>query len=73
VELRIEGTADRVLWSADLGDGDEVRILVDASLVEIHRTGRPSRTLRAHPGAGERYAVRHSDTVSAEAWELRLP
>lgn len=73
VELRIEGTAGRVLWSADLGDGDEVRILIDASLVEIHRTGHPSRTLRAHPGAGERYAVRRDDTVSAEAWELRLP
>lgn len=73
VELRIDGDAERVLWAAELDSDEEVRILVDASLVEIHRSGHPSRTLRAHPGAGDRYAVRHGDAVSAEAWALRLP
>jgi beta-fructofuranosidase len=72
VELVLDGGTGRVLWTAELED-DEVRILIDASIVEIHRVGHPSRTLRAHPGDGEHYAVRHGDTVDASAWGLRLP
>lgn len=72
VELRLDGGVGRVLWSADLDD-DEVRVLIDASIVEIHRVGHPSRTLRAHPGDEESYAVRLGDGLTAEAWALRLP
>ncbi len=74
--LRIVNEQDareQIIWSGELTEGDEVRILIDASLVEVHRSGRPSLTLRAYPNGHERYAVSHEPGLSAAAWNLRLP
>jgi beta-fructofuranosidase len=50
-----------------------VRILVDASLVEVYRSGRPSLTLRAYPDLDQRYGVSHDPGVSVTAWSLVIP
>ena len=64
---------DQVVWSGELRPGDEVRILIDASLIEVHPSGRPSLTLRAYPGEGERYRVVHEPGVGVSAWRLAIP
>ncbi|MGX9347749.1 glycoside hydrolase family 32 protein [Microbacterium sp. KNMS] len=77
IRLSGEGTADlrlgeQVVWRGELG-GDDVRILIDASIVEVHPRGRASVTLRAYPAEGEHYAVSAEPGVSATAWRLALP
>ena len=71
--LELVGSETQVVWRGELAEGDEVRILIDASIVEIHHTGHPARTFRAYPADGERYAVRHDAGVRADAWSLALP
>lgn len=75
VELAGEGTAtltlgDQVVWS---GPADGVRILVDASLVEVFRAGDVATTLRAYPAEGESYGLAVDAGVAVAAWELRIP
>lgn len=71
--LELEGSDTQLIWRGELAEGDEVRILLDASIVEIHHTGHAARTFRAYPADGERYAVRHGAGVRADAWSLALP
>jgi beta-fructofuranosidase len=71
--LVLGGSVEQTVWQGELATGDEVRVLIDASIVEIHRTGRPALTFRAYPSDGEHYALRHDAGVTAEAWSLRVP
>lgn len=52
---------------------DEVRILIDASLVEVFPEGETSTTLRAYPSDGESYRLVVGPDVLVQGWELRLP
>jgi beta-fructofuranosidase len=63
-----------VVWSGELGAGEEVRILIDASLIEVHRTGGAVATERAYPLEGDRYAVElEAEVTVVGAWELAVP
>lgn len=72
-ELRLgrDDEEGQLLWRGAVGDG--VRILIDASLIEIFPGGATSRTLRAYPADGENYHLIAGAGGKVEAWELRLP
>ncbi|MEH3089112.1 MAG: GH32 C-terminal domain-containing protein [Microbacterium arborescens] len=73
-ELRLgAGGTTQTIWRGELSGEDEVRILVDASIVEVFTTGRPAETYRAYPEDDEAYALVHDDGVSVAAWHLALP
>lgn len=61
VELLLVGKgSSQMVFRGALEPGEELRIFVDASLVEVYRSGSVATTLRAYPAAGEE-------------WELHLP
>ncbi|MFT3889626.1 MAG: hypothetical protein QM713_15895 [Arachnia sp.] len=50
-----------------------MRILIDASVIEVFPEGGQSQTLRAYPADGECYRLVASPGIAVQAWSLRLP
>lgn len=82
-ELLLAGTGQVELWLAADGEpgqrlysselaGGALRILIDASLVEVFPDGGTSTTLRAYPADGESYRLVVGPDVTVQGWELRL-
>jgi beta-fructofuranosidase len=74
VSLRlVSGTDEQIVYSGTVAAGEELRIFIDASLVEVYRSGSVATTLRAYPLAGETWTLDLSGGVGADVWELALP
>ncbi|MBT8159178.1 MULTISPECIES: glycoside hydrolase family 32 protein [Arthrobacter] len=67
------GTERQVVFTGQMSRGEELRIFVDASLVEVYRTGSVATTLRAYPAPGEEWILELPEGAAASVWELRLP
>lgn len=63
----------QTVFSGTIAAGEELRIFVDASLVEVYRSGSVATTLRAYPTPGEQWQLRLPDGASANVWELNQP
>ncbi|MGR0159101.1 glycoside hydrolase family 32 protein [Paenarthrobacter nitroguajacolicus] len=73
-ELVLGSGADaQVIYSGTLAAGEELRIFIDASLVEVYRSGSVATTLRAYPAPGEEWQLTLPDGATADVWELTLP
>ncbi|UKA48904.1 glycoside hydrolase family 32 protein [Arthrobacter sp. FW305-123] len=74
VELVLGSGADsQVVYSGTVAPGEELRIFIDASLVEIYRSGSVATTLRAYPAPGEAWQLTLPTGATADVWELTLP
>jgi beta-fructofuranosidase len=74
VELVLgSGAAAQVVYSGSLTLDEELRIFIDASLVEVYRTGSVATTVRAYPAPGEEWQLTLPDGATADVWELTLP
>lgn len=74
VELVLGSGADaQVVYSGPLAAGEELRIFIDASLVEVYRSGSVATTLRAYPAPGEGWQLTLPAGATADVWELALP
>ncbi|WP_454811260.1 glycoside hydrolase family 32 protein [Paenarthrobacter nitroguajacolicus] len=74
VELVLGSGADaQVVYSGSLAAGEELRIFVDASLVEVYRSGSVATTLRAYSAPGEEWQLTLPTGATADVWELALP
>lgn len=71
-ELRLAGDCEdgQLIWQGVVAG--EVRILIDASLIEVFPGRAASVTVRAYPAEGESYRLVAGPGVKVEAWELRL-
>lgn len=67
------GDAGQVVFSGPLSAGEELRVFVDASLVEVYRSGSVATTLRAYPAPGERWVLRLPEGAAADVWQLEQP
>lgn len=67
------GLERQVVFAGPLSEGEELRIFVDASLVEVYRTGSVATTLRAYPALGEEWVLELPEGAEADVWELKLP
>jgi len=67
------GGIRQVVYSGSLAPGEELRIFIDASLVEVYRTGSVATTLRAYPAPGEEWQLTLPTGATANVWELTLP
>ncbi|MEI2278579.1 glycoside hydrolase family 32 protein [Paenarthrobacter ilicis] len=72
VELTL-GSGGQVVYAGSIVDGEELRIFIDASLVEVYRTGSVATTVRAYPAPGEEWQLTLPATATADVWELTLP
>jgi beta-fructofuranosidase len=63
----------RAVFTDTVAGGDELRIFVDASIVEVYYHGSVPRTLRAYPAAGEEWLLELPHGAAADVWELRHP
>jgi len=74
VELLLVGEGTRqTVFSGTVAPGEELRVFVDASLVEVYRAGSVATTLRAYPAAGEEWQLHLPAGATAEVWELSQP
>ncbi|MBT2536905.1 glycoside hydrolase family 32 protein [Arthrobacter sp. ISL-69] len=74
VELLLVGDGGRQsVFSGNLQPGEELRVFVDASLVEVYRAGSVATTLRAYPAAGEEWQLHLPAGATADVWELKQP
>jgi beta-fructofuranosidase len=67
------GAEQQVVFAGALSEGEELRIFVDASLVEVYRKGSVATTLRAYPALGEEWVLELPEGAAADVWELKLP
>ncbi|KRE74446.1 glycoside hydrolase family 32 protein [Arthrobacter sp. Soil762] len=65
--------AGQVVFSGTLAAGEELRVFVDASLVEVYRSGSVATTLRAYPVPGERWVLGVPEGAAADVWQLEQP
>ena len=63
----------RTVFADTVAGGDELRIFVDASIVEVYRHGAVPTTLRAYPGPGQEWQLELPHGAAADVWELRHP
>ena len=74
VELLLAGNGNsQTVFSGSIRPGEELRVFVDASLVEVYRAGSVATTLRAYPAAGEEWQLRLPAGAAADVWELTQP
>lgn len=74
VELLLVGEGTRqAVFTGTLEPGEELRVFVDASLVEVYRAGSVATTLRAYPAAGEEWQLHLPNGATAKVWELNQP
>lgn len=64
---------ERLVWEGEVADGGEVRVLLDASIIEIFQAGGAATTLRAYPSGSEEYRLELGAAVRVRAWSLALP
>lgn len=67
----VSPSGSREVYAAQSSRG--VRVLVDASIVEVYREGSTAVTLRAYPGPDETWELTVTGDAAVEAWELGLP
>jgi beta-fructofuranosidase len=63
----------QVVFSGALAAGEELRVFVDASLVEVYRRGSVATTLRAYPAPGEEWVLKLPAGAVADVWQLEQP
>jgi beta-fructofuranosidase len=63
----------QVVFSGPLAAGEELRAFVDASLVEVYRSGAVATTLRAYPAPGEQWVLQVPAGAVADVWQLEQP
>jgi beta-fructofuranosidase len=63
----------QVVFSEALAAGEELRVFVDASLVEVYRSGSVATTLRAYPAPGEQWVLQVPAGAVADVWQLEQP
>ena len=63
----------QVVFRGALAAGEELRVFVDASLVEVYRSGAVATTLRAYPAPGEQWVLQLSAGATADVWQLEQP
>ena len=63
----------QVVFSGRLAPRQELRVFVDASLVEVYCTGSVATTVRAYPQPGEEWHLELSGGAQADVWELAQP
>jgi len=63
----------RPVFADTVAGGDELRIFVDGSIVEVYRHGSVPATVRAYPASGEEWRLELPHGAAADVWELRLP
>jgi beta-fructofuranosidase len=74
VELLLAGNGgSQTVFSGTIRPGEELRVFVDASLVEVYRAGSVATTLRAYPAPGEEWQLRLPEGATADVWELAQP
>ncbi|NHW47355.1 glycoside hydrolase family 32 protein [Paenarthrobacter sp. MSM-2-10-13] len=74
VELVLgSGAAAQVVYAGSPTPDEQLRIFIDASLVEVYRTGSVATTVRAYPAPGEEWQLTLPDGATADVWELTLP
>ncbi|HKU03946.1 MAG TPA: glycoside hydrolase family 32 protein [Arthrobacter sp.] len=74
VELLLVGNGSRqVVFSGSIASGEELRVFVDASLVEVYRSGSVATTLRAYPAAGDEWQLSLPAGATADVWTLAGP
>ncbi|WP_454699141.1 glycoside hydrolase family 32 protein [Arthrobacter humicola] len=74
VELVLVGDSSRqTVFSGTIAPGEQLRVFVDASLVEVYRAGSVATTLRAYPAAGEQWQLQLPSGATADVWELKQP
>ncbi|MFE4542526.1 glycoside hydrolase family 32 protein [Arthrobacter sp. NPDC056727] len=74
IELLLVGNGStQTVFSGTVQPGEELRMFVDASLVEVYRTGSVATTVRAYPAAGEEWQLRLPAGTKADVWELARP
>jgi beta-fructofuranosidase len=74
VELLLVGDGGRQrVFSGTLEPGEQLRVFVDASLVEVYRASSVATTLRAYPAAGEEWQLHLPAGAVADVWELKQP
>ncbi|MDP9885627.1 beta-fructofuranosidase [Sinomonas atrocyanea] len=64
---------DEIVWEGEHGPGREVRVLVDASVIEVYPSGGVPTTLRAYPRPGTGYRLEAGPGVAVAAWRLAVP
>ena len=73
-DLRLElatPSSGRTVFAETVAGGDDLRIFVDSSIVEVYRHGTVAATVRAYPGAGEDWQLVLPHGAAATVWELR--
>ncbi|QCB96583.1 glycoside hydrolase family 32 protein [Arthrobacter sp. PAMC25564] len=63
----------RTVFADTVAGGDELRIFIDSSIVEVYRHGSVPATVRAYPAAGEDWQLELPHGAAADAWELHQP
>ncbi|MDQ0677345.1 beta-fructofuranosidase [Arthrobacter pascens] len=63
----------QIVFSGRLAPGEELGVFVDASLVEVYRTGSVATTVRAYPQPGEEWHLELPGLAQADVWELTQP
>lgn len=66
------GDDAQVVYSGSLEAAEELRIFIDASLVEVYRAGSVATTIRAYPAPGEQWQLTLPAGATADVWELTL-
>jgi beta-fructofuranosidase len=69
-EVRLVLGEGQSVFAGPLAAGEELRVFIDASLVEVYRSGSAATTLRAYPAPGEEWRLELPAGASAEVWEL---
>ncbi|BCT77315.1 glycosyl hydrolase family 32 [Sinomonas cyclohexanicum] len=64
---------DQLVWEGQVCADGEVRVLLDASIIEVYRAGGVATTLRAYPSGSEEYRLELGPEVRVQAWALAIP
>jgi beta-fructofuranosidase len=63
----------RAIFADTVAGGDELRIFVDGSIVEVYRHGSVPATVRAYPVPGEEWRLELPHGAAADVWDLEQP
>lgn len=63
----------RTVFADTVAGGDELRIFVDGSIVEVYRHGSVPATVRAYPAPGEDWRLELPHGAAADVWDLEQP
>jgi beta-fructofuranosidase len=74
IALVLVGSASRqVVFTGPIEPGEQLRIFVDSSLVEVYRPESVATTLRAYPEPSESWRLELPADASATVWKLEQP